>query len=115
MSQWKVKEFLKKYLFDILFYSYLIKLSFLTNNHTKAEIYIGTLLSFILICVKVIDMKENAFKKEIAALDNKVKAVANSLNSLVMRVERMKKGLDSYLTKSAFNSRKNPFDLNERN
>lgn len=113
MSQWKAKEFLKKYIFDILFYCYLIKLSFLTNNHTKAEIYIGTLLSFILVCIKIIDMKENTFKEEIASLDNKVKVLANSLNSLVVKVERIKKSADSFLTKTAF-TRKNPFDLHER-
>ena len=114
MDLQQIKNFLKKYFFDFLFYSYLFKLSFLTETHTKAEIYIGTLLSFVLVCIKIIDLKENNLKEEMGKVENKVQSLANSLNMVALKVEKLRKFVDQSGTRESFESMKNPFNLKSR-
>jgi hypothetical protein len=109
-----LKGFLKKYLFDVLFYSYIFKLSFLTQNHTKAEMYIGTLLSIILVCIKGINLKENEFEEKLTTINKKVTNLTNSFNSLTLRVTEFKKFIDANSTRQTFDSMKNPFSLRKK-
>lgn len=109
-----IRGFSRKYLFDVLFYSYIFKLSFLTQNHTKAEIYIGTLLSVILVCVKAINLKENGFEEELTSINKKVTNLTNSFNSLTLKVSDFKKFIDANSTRQPFESMKNPFSLRKK-
>ncbi|HAT63927.1 MAG TPA: hypothetical protein DCS66_04900 [Flavobacteriaceae bacterium] len=109
-----IKGFLKKYFFDFFFYTYLFKLSFLTVIHTKAEIYIGTLLSFIMLCNKFLELKDDEFKEEIELINKKILTLSNSLNGLSLKIEKVRKFVDTAGTRQTFESIKNPFNLRNK-
>jgi len=114
MNLSRIKEFLSENLLDIFFYLYLVKLTFINDTHHKAEIYLGTLLSIIMLINKVIGLKKRDYESRIMDLEKKTKVNSNSINVLSQSLQKVSKITENLNAKNQFQNLKSPFTLRNK-
>jgi hypothetical protein len=114
MNLKKTKEFLLNHLLDMFFYLYLVKLTFINNDHSKAEIYLGTLLSVVMLINKIIGLKKRDYEERIVGLEKRSKANANSVNLVSQGLQKISKIVDNLNAKNQFQNIKSPFTLRNK-
>ena len=114
MNQSKIKQFIKEHMLDLFFYTYLLKLTFYNTTHSKAEIYLGTLLSVVMLINKFMQLKDNELKNKFKDLDKKIKALANSLNTMGGTLQKVGKVVDVLNARKEFSNIKSPFSFKQK-